>query len=328
MSPSAAPATAMTSLTLSTTSGDTISSPWIDYANDSAYVGSDNGILYKINGVFRSTPVLAAAWPITSNKYRLGPPVVDSSRNLLVVGSGNASLYSVDVNTGIVQASQPIGALGAKYAALQSSPVIDISTGLGLAVSANDGSSAVLKQFVEGTLAVIASARIGAGGRLAPAALTIQSPIFDNKYYVNGPASGTLRVCGTSSTDSSPYEYAFRFNSQGIMGTTSTMSRPLSSLGSATSASCTPMTEFYNPNIGGGTDFFFYGLTSDCTAAAAAGGCVISEGTGGVLTKATVNGGPSGIVPDNYSPLSQAHSIYFTALKLNTAYKVYQDTLK
>ncbi len=315
---------AMTSLTFSPTSGDTLSSPWIDYSTDTAYVGSDNGVMYKITGVFKSTPVLAASWPITSNKYRLGPPVLDSSRNLLVVGSGNASLYAIDVTTGIVQASQAIGAIGAKYAATISSPVIDITTGFVFAVSADDGSTAVLKQLTTSTLGVVATARIGIGGTPATTALVIQEPSLDNNYY-NDPASGTIRVCGTSPTDTSPYEYAFGFSPAGVMNTSSSLARSLST---STAARCTPMREFYNPNLAGGTDFFFFGLTQDCTAPGATGGCVISEGQNNVLTTATVNGGPSGVIPDNYSTLSQAHSIYFTATKQNTAYKRYQDTLQ
>ena len=49
----------MTSLTYAAANTNTRSSPWIDYAQDVAYVGADNRRLYKITGVFNGTPTLA-----------------------------------------------------------------------------------------------------------------------------------------------------------------------------------------------------------------------------------------------------------------------------
>jgi hypothetical protein len=43
---------------------------------------------------------------------------------------------------------------------------------------------------------------------------------------------------------------------------------------------------------------------------------------------ATVNGGPSGIVVDNYSTAGQAASIYLMANKVSTAYKFTQNGLQ
>jgi hypothetical protein len=96
----------------------------------------------------------------------------------------------------------------------------------------------------------------------------------------------------------------------------------------STAARCTGWTEFYNPNVSGGTDFFFFGLTQDCTATGAAGGCVVAHTGANTYTKATVDGGPSGIVIDNYSTAGQASSIYFTAEKIDTAYKFTQNGLQ
>ncbi len=90
---SAATPTAMTSLTYSS-SNTTSSSPWIDYASDIVYVADDNGVLNKITGVFEGTPTLVTSspWPITvSSGSRLGPPVLDKSRGLLLAGGGTAT---------------------------------------------------------------------------------------------------------------------------------------------------------------------------------------------------------------------------------------------
>ena len=53
----------MTSLTFAANI-DTRSSPWVDYNTDTAYVGADDGNLYKITGVFNgcSASSLSTAW--------------------------------------------------------------------------------------------------------------------------------------------------------------------------------------------------------------------------------------------------------------------------
>ena len=111
------------------------------------------------------------------------------------------------------------------------------------------------------------------------------------------------------------------------MQTTASFSQQLVT---STLARCTGWTEFFNPNIGvGGTDFFF-GLTQDCTApgTGATDGCVVARSSDTVLTKATLTGGPSGIVVDNYSTAGQASSIYMMAKNVNTAYKFTQNGLQ
>ena len=61
----------MSSLTYAATT-DTRSYPWIDYGQDVAYVGSNDGRLYKITGVFNGTPTLAGApWPVLINANRV-----------------------------------------------------------------------------------------------------------------------------------------------------------------------------------------------------------------------------------------------------------------
>jgi hypothetical protein len=40
------------SVTLSNTATDTLSSPWVDYQTDTAFVGTDDGKIYKISCVF------------------------------------------------------------------------------------------------------------------------------------------------------------------------------------------------------------------------------------------------------------------------------------
>ncbi len=96
--------------------------------------------------------------------------------------------------------------------------------------------------------------------------------------------------------------------------------------------------DYINPTdtgtVAGGNDYFFFGLTGDCTSAYLGGGssttgCVVALSTDSTIPTAwvAVSGGPSGIVVDNYSTEPQASSIYFTAATADTAYKFTQDGL-
>jgi hypothetical protein len=320
--------TSMTSLTFSASAGSTTSSPWIDYASDTVYLGADNGLVYKITGVFKGTPKLAGApWPVTvSTNLHLTPPVLDSGRGLLLVGSTNGSLYQINISTGATK-SLAVGKSGATSPGIIGAPIVDVSNGTTFVVSANDGTSAVLVEVNTASMASLSKARIGEGSA-TKTAITLREPAFDNNYY-NNPSTGLIRLCGTGAADTTPWQYAFGFtetSGQFIVNTTPSFSQQLLT---STAARCTGWTEFYNPNISGGTDYFFFGLTQDCTATGANGGCVeaLNGGTN-ILTTATVTGGPSGIVVDNFSTDAGASSIYFMAARLDTAYKFTQSGLQ
>jgi hypothetical protein len=97
--------------------------------------------------------------------------------------------------------------------------------------------------------------------------------------------------------------------------------------------------DYSNPSDTGsvyaGVDFFFFGLTSDCTfiggAGASTGGCVVAlaynAGATTPTTSEEVAAGPSGIVVDNYSTAAEASSIYLTSLSEDIAYKFTQEGL-
>jgi hypothetical protein len=317
----------MTSATFSPTSDCTTSSPWVDYSADIAYVGSDNGILYKITNVFKGTPAVdnTFPWPVlVSKNNRLSPPVQDSSRSILMVGSGNGSLYQIKTNTGAAT-PYPIGKAGAKSAGVLTAPAVDVSNGTTFAVSANDGNSAVLVEVDTCCFSNPVKVRIGIGAA-SGTAMSINEPAFDNQYFTD-PNTGHIRLCGNNPNlallDTSPWQYSFGFSAGRMNPATSSSQQLLTS----TAAQCTGWTEFFNPNINGGTDFFFFGLTQDC-AGPATSGCVVEQIGTSTVARAPVNGGPSGIIVDNYSTAAQAHSIYLTAEKANTAYKFTQNGLQ
>ncbi len=327
----AAAAPTMTSLTFSPTANSTTSSPWVDYGPDIAYLGSDKGIVYKITGVFKGPSILAGApWPVTvSNNLHLTAPVLDSGRGMLMVGSANGSLYQININS---PATPPIalvvGKKGATTPDIVGPPVVDVTNGVTFVVSANDGTSAVLVEADTASNTQLAKVRIGQGssvGTPAPA-LNLYEPALSNDYY-SDPSTGLIRLCGTGLNDTTPWQYAFGFTvpgTQPIMNTTASFSEQLLT---STAARCTGWTEFFNPNASAGpTDFFFFGLTQDCTGAGTLG-CVVARSSDTVLTTATLNGGPSGIVVDNYTA-GQDSSIYLSAALLDTVYKFTQNGLQ
>jgi hypothetical protein len=300
----------------------TTSAPWVDYSSDTAYVGSNNGRVYKITGVFKGTPTLAGApWPVAVSTLSLSPPVLDNRLGLLMVGARDGNLYQINVSTGAF-ATVVIGARGGTSPGVLAAPIVDVTNGTTLVVSANDGTSAVLVEVDTATLVQMAKGRIGLGSK-GGTSMTLYEPALSDKYYTN-PTTGTINLCGTGAADTTPWRYSFGFTGR-TMKTTPTTSRQLLT---STAARCTGWMEFLNPNIGPvtGTDFFFFGLTQDCTGTGTSG-CVV-ELAGATTGTAPIAGGSSSIVVDNYSTAGQASSIYFTAEKANTAYKLTQNGLQ
>jgi len=339
----AAPApTAVLSVTIPATV--TSSSPWIDYSSDTVYLCGDNSEVYQITGAFRGTPTLTESsfWPVTVNteNYHLTSPVFDSALGMLMFGSANGTLYQIDTNKNLLS-SLPVGQIGTTSPGIMAPPIVDITNGTTFVVSADDGTSAVLVEVDTALMTVLASAPIGlgsaepAGGGTATA-LRLFEPAFNNAYY-NDPSTGAIDVCGTGADDTTPWQYVFGFTEPGkqpILQTAPLLSPPPQQLSASPTARCTGWTEFYNPNINHGTDFFFFGLTQNCTSSTGgpADGCVVAlNGGTNKFIEATVDGGPSGIVVDNYaSPLMypDASSIYFMADRLDTAYKFTQSGLQ
>lgn len=318
----AAPGAAMTSLRYATTT-NTRSSPWVDYNADIAYVGADDGRIYKITGVFTGTPTLAGApFPVSvSPGVRLTAPVLDKARGLLVVGGQNGTLFSIDTTTGAVK-SLVIGLSSGTNPGILGPPIVDITNGTTFAVSSNDGTSGVLVEVDTATMTLLAKARIGRASTTGTS-INLYQPAFSNDYF-NNPSTGVVRLCGTGAADITPWQYAFGFTGR-TMNTTAVFSQQLLT---STRARCSGWTEFFNPNINGGTDFFFFGLTFDCSPPSGSG-CVVARSSDVSLTKFNVAGGSSGIVVDNFSTAAQASSIYFTGTRApNLAIKLTQNGLQ
>lgn len=100
------------SVTLSGNVGVTISSPYVDYEDDIAYVGDDIGVLHKFTPVFNATAsnppkeVLTGGWPFTvAAGAELTGPVFDggASQHIFVGSGGSAGVtgygaFGIDAN--------------------------------------------------------------------------------------------------------------------------------------------------------------------------------------------------------------------------------------
>jgi hypothetical protein len=321
----AVPGGAMTSLAIGGNS-NTRSSPWVDYASDTAYVALDNGRLYKIQPVFGSTPALisTAPWPIViNNNSVLTSPVLDVTGNVFL-GAGNGNVYSVNVtSTTPVVSVLHVGTSGLLNPSIYDSPILDSTGGSVFAISSNDSNnSAVVVQASTSSLTEIARVSIGQGSTNGTN-VNLYDGDFDNNFTT--PLTGHMLVCGTGLADTIPNRYLLGFDAAGKL------QPDLSPVPLSTNpaARCGPVTEFFNTNVNGGTDFFFWSLTRNCGGAAGNNGCVMSlaNGVAGPSSAKQV-GGTSGIIVDNNSTAGQASSIHFcTQNAPNNAVKLTQTGL-
>src|SRR5207245_1377485 len=85
-----------TPVQLSGATSDLISSVFPDYNTDSAYVGTADGKLHKITGVFGGTPteVTTGNWPLTI-ATNLTSPVLDVVTGRICIGDGAGVIHMV-----------------------------------------------------------------------------------------------------------------------------------------------------------------------------------------------------------------------------------------
>lgn len=323
-------------LSVSSSATDTQSSPWIDYGNDIIYVGTDDGKVHKITGVFTGSPALdPTPWPVQVAAGHLSSPVLDENLSVLMIGSANGNLYQINTSTGVLNAT-PIGSGPGK--AIVAPPIVDITNGTTFVVTSDLGYAAGLVQVRTSTMVPMSTAELGEGSS-GGASITLYEPAVSHAYFTApaGNLSGAIiTLCGTGVSDTTPWQYAFGFS--GITMNESPVFKQ--QLLTSTASGCGEWTEFYNPNINGGTDFFFFSLTENCTSSTGGlvSGCAAEETN---LTPATttpitplkvnIEGGPSGIVVDNYAnPATyfQASSIYFSAADQDYVYKLTQSGLQ
>jgi hypothetical protein len=337
------------SVALSATSTDTLSSPWVDYQTDKAFVGTDDGKIYRISCVFacalNTQPLVD--WVFTLPLAGTGGaaakpngPVYDFPSGRLFVGDQlgelwviNASGASPSLNAGPVMiggggctTTNPPGRTGTPVPCTASGgsfgipdSVIMDSSGASqriFAFSGNDGTagaSAVVAQLrMDLTGLVRTHVGLGSVGN-ATTNVDIHSGTFDNKYFGAAPNTGELFVCGTGPGNTNPYHYWIGFTAYPVMNATPTGS--IARNPTAPGLACSPYSEIFNPNINlGGNDHDL--LISGLMGAGTNGQIITNDISSGAiaigLSNVSYPGGVSGVVVDNVSTSGQASSVYFS----------------
>lgn len=333
----------MTTLAIQSSATDSNSSPWVDYNSDTAYVGADNGLLYKITPVFGGgAPALVNDpnnWPVTVSTAPtkvLTAPIVDTTTGRIFIGDGYGYLYAVSLTSP-----------GKTYSALQSIGWVGHGAGTGLVDSpivVNDAANPSVNQVFAFTGC---SSVIGFGGAVSQIAANFTSSstfttvdmgsgtgtgncttgnvhagTFDNAFWLNGSATGHMIACGfvQGSTKnklipSNPQIYFFPFAGNLITSTGATTFVVDSTKGDE----CSPMTEFYD----GATDRLFFGVgssskdgfveSSTITSSLTSPNCTTTP-TSTCVTAPSALGGTSGIIVDNQVTSNGGANIYFSTL--------------
>jgi len=342
----------MTTLTIETTATNSNSSPWVDYSNDTAYVGADNGLLYKITPVFGGgAPALVtnADWPVTvaaasqTNRILTGP-IEDIASGRIFIGDGYGYLYAVNLTSpaGTYVAQIPIGWVydgsndgsGGPGTGVVDSPIVitDVAnpavnqvfafTGCSIVQGIGGAVSQLPANFTSATGATTSNTvDLGSGsGNGDCTGGNVYSGTVDNAFWVNGSAAGHMIMCGFKSgtagaplKPSYPIMYFFPFLSNVITSTGSSTFPVNTTVGEE----CSPLTEFYN----GTTDKMFFGVGGSSNATIESSTITTSLTTpscGSVATASCVKtpsalGGISGIVIDNMLS-NGGTNFYFTTL--------------
>jgi hypothetical protein len=327
-------------------STDTLSSPFIDYVHDTAYVGNDAGQLYRIKDVFcmgisggdsactsessGPAPGIDTSWG--SGGYvqvcggKLTGPDLDSATGNVFVGCSDGKLYSISQQGQVT--SLQVGD-GTTYGGIVDPPSVDGVDGFVYAVSgagsASGGASGVLVQAKTTNLSSYVAASIGLGREC-----NLHDPTPNNAYLTSITSSGALvyiggltttgtvtQPCTAASTGSADVElWAVTFGSGGVMSS-GTPAHGFD-FGGGDGREWGPLLEFYNATTG--ADWIFMSALqsgqADIAGVNVAGGFQTNAGN---YTLATEGVGTSGMVVDNDSSSGQASSIYFNALQENAS---------
>jgi hypothetical protein len=282
----------MTTLALRDSGGtpddDTISSVFIDYSNDAAYVGDASGWLHKFSPVFNGTPaeVTTGGWPVQVNPGAPTPltsPVHDYVSGNVFVADVGGFLYQVDSTTALVTISGQLD-FSSEFDSgpgIVEGPIVDVTSGFVYVFATSDGSEECIggadctavyqltTSFVAGSTG--SEAVVGASTVEPTTPNPLYAGNFDSTYENSVNASGHLYVCGN--TGGPPVLYQIPIQG-GVLGTA--VGGPV--LSTSASTPCSPVTDILNPNVtGGATEWLFAsaengGASSGC----ASGGCIFN----------------------------------------------------
>jgi hypothetical protein len=299
----------------------TLSSPFVDYTNDTAYVSDDAGNVYAIAPVFTATsvspPKVQTGWPINvGSNVVLTPPVYDStSKNVFVASTAGTEYFiktSSSTTGSCLSGSAPcVGSSAFAFAgtgSVQEAPVVDSSTGrvfvFGTQTGGTSGSYMVQTDTAL-TAGSVQAAQIGAGTLSA-----IHPGTPDNKYFTS-VGTGKFYACGQTLLGEGVL-YAFGFSATGVLNTAPVTGSPFG-LGQATTtlSPCSDgLTEIFNQS--GSKDWLFLAVANRCVNTLFGNnGCIISLDITNAFPSAVGHqialpgtNGATGIIIDNVSDAS------------------------
>ncbi len=317
---------------------DTLSAPYLDYLDDVAYVGNDNGTLFRVMNVFCSpisicaftgmpAPSLDTTWPtgtgggsiaVCAGK-QMSAPVVDSVTGNIFVGCADGNLYGY-TSAGAKLTNSPLAVGDGTAAGGIVDPVlIDAVHGF-IYVTSGSGSgisSPVLVQ-AKTDLSLARVADIGAKDTTTP--FNLHGPYFNDAYFSSGTStSWFMYIVGLNGagTQSALYGVGFVDSAHNMaIGT------PSNSFSFDTPREWGPVTEFLNAGTdqvfasgapGGTTNFYEFNVNSGFPS--------------GFTSSATEGNATSAIIVDNTSISDQASSVYFETLGSSDAVKLTQSGL-
>lgn len=319
------------------------SSPFVDYTNDIAYVGDDNGDIHKFTGVFNGTPteVITGGWPYTAGQSAATSPIYDSVSGNLFFGTANGNIRCViassatDCGQGAVSVANGTGTASAVIDA----PIVDSTNKTVFVTASNTSNGSILFQ-ANTTLATASQVRVAMGA----SGTDLYVGAFDNAYFTSA-STGHMYFCGNvSSTAATPTLYRVGFSSTGIMNNTKDSGSFQLVLSGNTGAGvdCTPLTEVFNSSQS--KDYLFLGVKSHGfmtgTPNCANQTCVMSfslptalpftfpSSANAATTSNLGSKGISGIIIDNVSGSTGTSQIYFGNLQVNTGVQASQSALQ
>jgi hypothetical protein len=319
-----------------TTGTDTLSSPYVDYGNDFAYVGNDVGVLYRVKNVFCTTPACSNAAPTLDTNWgtsgavtiggtctgKLTGPVFDSVSKNVFVGCADGKLYKV-TQAGVVS-SITVGN-GSAHGGIVDSPVVDGVNGFVYAVSGSNGTNAVLVQATTSFSSSVTATLSAASN------FNLHAPVVNDAYVDSAtPANWLIYEMAYNSGHTTYTLYGMTFSAAHVMSS----GAPAHAFNFATgTGELSPSTEFFNQATS--VDWLFSSTVGNFNPNLGSWNITptvpnpsgFPTGQSAAVAPNEGTGGTSGFIVDNGSASAQASSIYFSSIGFNAAVKLTQANL-
>ena len=306
-----APATpsAIANVTLTGATTDTNSSPFMEYGTDTAFVGTDNGRVFKISPVFGGTPPASVSAFITiAAAPKLTGPVLDFSTGAggnILVGGSNGDLYGFTPAGAAITSSPLTVGNGTATGGIVDAPIVDAVNDWAYVATGNNGTNAVLVQAKTSSFAAanVFTQTIGVSG-----AANIHAGAFNNAYFTSATSTTWFfYICGVRGGAATPALRQVGFNATRQINSATDEIH----LTANNNEQCSPFTEFEN----NGVDQIFFGLR---TTGEVAYVNITTPPPTAITTTAAEAAGTSGIIVDNSGTGGQESSIYFSRLATST----------